>query len=172
MVRMCSTAPFRSMLQPCRVAARAGRFFSMTASPSPGSLPIVDARVPTADHGAPPGKQRWAVKTGSLWRKFVAIFWVEGKCLETDSPEMANGGEMSCYNNTMISFFFQRSGAVGACRAHNPEVVGSKPTFATEGCGLRTASLFAILLHFQRVLKRVICLGSPPSHFSGLRAKL
>ena len=26
---------------------------------------------------------------------------------------------------------FQRSGAVGACRAHNPEVVGSKPTFAT-----------------------------------------
>ena len=25
----------------------------------------------------------------------------------------------------------QRSGAVGACRAHNPEVVGSKLTFAT-----------------------------------------
>ena len=24
----------------------------------------------------------------------------------------------------------QRSGAVGACRAHNPEAVGSKPTFA------------------------------------------
>ena len=31
---------------------------------------------------------------------------------------------------------FQRSGAVGACRAHNPEAVGSKPTFATGWMGL------------------------------------
>ena len=31
---------------------------------------------------------------------------------------------------------FQRSGAVGACRAHNPEAVGSKPTFATGWVGL------------------------------------
>ena len=47
---------------PCRVAARAGRVFSMTASPPLCSIPFVDDRVPTGDHGVPPGK--WAVKIG------------------------------------------------------------------------------------------------------------
>ena len=44
---------------------------------------------------------------------------------------------------------FQRSGAVGACRAHNPEAVGSKPTFATGSSwgSLSTTTIFVFASH-------------------------
>jgi hypothetical protein len=42
----------------------------------------------------------------------------------------------------------QRSGAVGACRAHNPEVVGSKPTFATGDVGAMHLRFFLMKVLF------------------------
>ena len=53
------------------------------------------------------------------------------------------------YNSKEITNW-QRSGAVGACRAHNPEVVGSKPTFATWSwwCGVSS------LLEYQSNIPR------------------
>jgi hypothetical protein len=73
------------------------------------------------------------------WRIALHKVYYTHKCTYTRKHTGEQGGETrggkreGCGSHISSVEFtgFQRSGAVGACRAHNPEVVGSKLTFAT-----------------------------------------